>query len=116
MKKLATFVLYVSSIVLAIGIGMYQVGAVSNPELPLGSGGPGCYYSGEQLFSCYTVTQGACSIGSAYNAVMPVPQHTNNPYKQGGQRLQYTCSGTGCPHNASNPVKTIALAWWDCQG
>lgn len=46
MKTFASSVLYVSSIVVAIAIGMFQVGGTNNPVLPQGSGGPGCNYDG----------------------------------------------------------------------
>ena len=40
-KRAASFALYVFSIALAVGIGAWQVGAISNPVMPLGSGALG---------------------------------------------------------------------------
>ena len=111
MKSLAMPVLYVFSIVLAVGIGAYQAGAVGNPELQLGSGGPGCNYKGYSDPTCFSNVSG-CSLGT-YKKVNSGTTDQEDYRDDGSTSARRgNCTGTG---NCTTPL-SIGLSSGPCGG
>ena len=102
-KRAASFALYVFSIALAVGIGAWQVGGTSNPVLPLGSGGPGCNYSGYMAIPCYFESS-SCTSGEFLSAWRTGSD--NRSYRASGYLVEIgNCSGAiGCRGGLTNEL------------
>ena len=93
MKKFGLSVLYVFSIVLAVGVGVMQAGkSGSLDNRAQGSGGPGCSYKGYWSMSCAGTVPGC--VSGTYMGTLNGTADMDNFKGTGTASVRGYCSGS----------------------